>query len=85
MSSPKGFGKPGVTLPPKRKSKKAKGKQQYILIHHGSDECPRELRLEANSLAEATRKFNIYLDLRDLYLAGATDEQLLDHMERNPL
>jgi len=83
--SRRGFGKPLQTLPVKPKGKKAKGKQQYILIHHGSDGCLRELRLEANSLAEATRKFNIYLDLRDLYLAGATDEQLLDHMERNPL
>ena len=73
------------TLPVAPKSKKAKGKQQYTLIHHGSDGCPCELRLEANSLAEATRKFNIYLELRDLYLAGATDEQLLNHMEGNPL
>ena len=82
---PRGFGKPDLAVTPKRKPKKAKGKQQYILIHHGSDGCPRELRLEANSVAEATRKFNIYLKLRDLYLAGASDEQLLDHMEGNPI
>jgi hypothetical protein len=85
MPSPKRFGKPGVALSSKRKRKKIKGKQEYLLIHHGSDGCPREVRLEANSLAEATRKFNIYLDLRDLYLAGATDEELLHHMEVNPL
>jgi len=83
--SGKGFGTPGVILPSKRKRKKTKGKQEYLLIHHGSDGYPCELRLEANSLAEATRKFNTYLDLRDLYLAGATDKQLLDHMEGNPL
>ena len=81
----KGFGKPGVALSSKRKRKKIKGEQEYLLIHHGSDGCPCGLRLEADSLAEATRKFSIYLDLRDLYLAGATDEQLLDHMEGNPL
>jgi hypothetical protein len=80
-----GFGKSGATRSSKRKYKKAKGKQEYLLIHHGSDGYPCGLRLEADSLAEATRKFNTYLDLQDLYLAGASDKELLDHMEANPL
>jgi hypothetical protein len=85
MSS-RGFGKSPQALPVRAKGKKAKGKfQEYVLIHHGRDGNVRVLKLKATSLAEASRKFNIYLDLRDLYLAGATDEQLLDHMERNPL
>jgi hypothetical protein len=84
--SGRGFGKPLQALPVKPKGKKARGKfEEYVLIHHGRDGNVRVLKLKATSLAEASRKFNIYLDLRDLYLAGATDEQLLDHMERNPL
>jgi hypothetical protein len=85
MPSPKGFSKPGMAISSKRKRKKIKGKQEYLLIHHDSDGCPCGLRLEADSLAEATRKFSIYLNLRDLYLAGASDKELLDHMEVNPL
>jgi hypothetical protein len=83
--SPRGFGKPDLAVTPKRKPKKAKGKQQYILIHHGSDGCPRELRLEANSLAEAQKKFDIFLGCLDIYLRGGSDQELLDFVEANPL
>ena len=71
---------------PKQKAKKVKGKlDEYVLIHHGRDGNVRVLRLKATSLAEASRKFNIFIDTLNLCLSQASDEEILRFVEENPL
>jgi len=85
MSS-RGFGKSPQTLPVRAKGKKAKGKlEEYVLIHHGRDGNVRVLKLKASSLAEASRKFNIFIDTLNLCLSQASDEEILRFVEENPL
>jgi hypothetical protein len=79
----RGFGK---VQPSSKGKEKSKSKlTEYTLLDLDRNGNVRVLRLMATCPNEATRKFNIYLELRDLYLSGASDEQLLAQMERNPL
>jgi hypothetical protein len=84
----KGFSKEKAHPPskPKQKAKKVKGKlDEYVLIHHGLDGNVRVLRLKATSLAEASRKFDIFINTLNLCLSQASDEELLKFVQANPL
>ncbi len=84
--SRRGFGKSPQALPVRAKGKKARGKlEEYVLIHHGRDGNVRVLRLRASSLAEASRKFNVFVDTLNLCLSQASDEEILRFIEENPL
>ncbi len=86
MSS-RGFAKPSQGLPVRGKGKKAAQDklQSYTLCHLGKDGVFRTLKLQAKSQKEAFRKFNIFLDVLELCLAEAPDEQILDFLHRNPI
>lgn len=81
----KGFGESRQALSTKGKSKKAKNLEHYELFHVGQDGCLRVLSLKATSLAEARRKFAIFLGCLTLCLEGANDEEILQFIEENPL
>ena len=84
--SRRGFAKPSQTLPVRAKGKKAKVKlESYTLCHLGTDGVVRTLEVEAKSQAEAFKKFNTFLDILDLYHAGASDEQIVSFIQRNPI
>jgi hypothetical protein len=86
MPSPKGFGKPGVTLSSKRKRKKIKGKlENYTLCHLGADGVVRTLEVKAESQEQGFKKFNTFLDILDLCYAGASDEQIESFIQKNPI
>jgi len=82
----KGFGESGVTLPPKRKPKKAKGKlETYAMAHFGSDNCVHIVEIQAKSLQEACRKFDIFITVLDLCERNAPDEEILKFIQENPI
>ena len=82
----KGFAKASQASTVKPKRKKAKNKlQSYTLCHFGRDGVFRSLELKAKSEQEAFRKFNVFLDVLELCLAGASDQEILKFMEENPL
>jgi hypothetical protein len=83
----RGFAKPSQALPVRAKGKKAaKDKlESYTLCHLGKDGVFRTLKLKAKSQREALRKFSIFLDVLELCLAEAPDEQILDFLHRNPI
>ena len=85
--SPRGFGKSPQALPVRAKGKKAaKDKlESYTLCHLGKDGVFRSLKLKAKSQKEALRKFNIFLDVLELCLAEAPDEEILSFIQRNPI
>jgi hypothetical protein len=84
--SGRGFGKPLQALPVKPKGKRADDKfKSYTLCHFGRDGVFRSLELKAKSEQEAFRKFNVFLDVLELCLAGASDQEILKFMEENPL
>ena len=84
--SGKGFSKAAQALPVKAKRKKPKDKlQSYTLCHFGRDGVSRILKLKAKSQKEALRKFNIFVDVLDLCLSEASDEEILSFMEANPI
>ena len=71
---------------PKQKAEKVGGKpESYTLCHLGTDGVVRTLEVEAKSRNEAFRKFNIFLNILDLYHAGASDEQIVSFIEKNPI
>jgi len=71
---------------PKQKAKKVGGKlENYTLCHVGTDGVIRTLEVEAKSQKQAFKKFNIFLNILDLYSAGASDEQILDFIKQNPI
>jgi hypothetical protein len=84
--SGQGFGKTSQTLPVKAKGKKGKDKlQSYSLCHVGRDGVVRILELEAKSDEQAFKKFSAFVDILNLYLSNATDEEILNFIERNPI
>ena len=79
----KGFGKTQALKP---KGKKAKGKlESYTLCHFGRDGVFRTLKLKAKSQKEALRKFSIFIDTLNLCLSDATDEEILNFLDQNPI
>jgi exonuclease V gamma subunit len=79
----RGFGK---AQPPSKGKQKAKDKlETYTLCHFGRDGVFRVLNLAAKSDEEATRKFNAFLDVLDLCLSQASDEEILSFIEENPI
>lgn len=70
----KGFGKVA--------SAKASKPEIYTLMHHGVDGCVRALRVEASSRKQALKKFNLFINLLNLCLGDATDQQILDRIDR---
>ncbi len=81
----KGFGKTQA-LPVKPKGKKAKDKlQSYTLCHVGRDGVVRILELQARSDEQAFKKFSAFIDVLNLYLSDATDQQILYFFEQNPI
>ncbi len=83
--SRRGFGKTQA-LPVKAKGKKAKDKlQNYTLCHVGRDGVLRILELEARSDEEAFKKFSSFIDVLNLFLSDATDQQILNFIEQNPI
>ena len=82
----KGFAKASQALTVKPKGKKPKHKlESYTLCHLGKDGVFRTLELKAKSQSEALRKFNIFLDVLELCLAEAPDEEILNFIEQNPI
>ena len=82
----KGFAKASQALTVKPKGKKPKHKlESYTLCHLGKDGVFRTLELKAKSEKEALRKFNAFLDVLELCLAGVYDQEILAFMEENPL
>jgi hypothetical protein len=80
---PKGFGK---TQPSTQAKGKARHKvKSYGLCHFGRDGVVRVLEVPAKSDKEAVKKCNAFLDILDLYLLGASDEELLNFVEQNPI
>ena len=78
--SGKGFCKP------KQKAKKVRGKlETYTLCHLGADGVVCTLEVKAESQEQAFRKFNTFLDILDLHHAGASDEQILSFIQKNPI
>jgi hypothetical protein len=83
--SGQGFGKV-KTLPVAGKGKKTKGKlENYTLCHLGADGVVRTLEVKAESQRQAFRKFNSFLDILDLCYVGASDEEILDFIKKNPI
>jgi hypothetical protein len=81
----KGFGKTQA-LPVKPKGKKAKDQlQSYTLCHVGRDGVVRILELQARSDEEAFKKLSAFVDVLNLFLSNAADEEILDFIERNPI
>ncbi len=84
--SGKAFSKTPQALPVKAKRKNPKDKlESYTLCHFGRDGISRILKLKAKSQKAALRKFNIFVNSLDLCLSEASDEELLNFIEQNPI
>ena len=79
--SPRGFGKSPQALPVRAKDKL----ESYTLCHLGKDGVFRSLKLKAKSQKEALRKFSIFIDTLNLCLSDATDEEILNFLDQNPI
>jgi hypothetical protein len=53
--------------------------------HFGSDNCVHIVEIEANSLQEASRKFDIFIKVLDLCQRNAPDEEILEFIQENPI
>lgn len=81
-----GFGKSPQALRRKGKHKKAKSKvETYAMAHLGSDNCVHIVEIEAKSLQEASRKFDIFISVLDLCERNAPDEEILKFIQENPI
>jgi hypothetical protein len=57
--------------------------ESYTLCHVGADGVVRTLEVQAKCQTEALRKFNVFLNILNLYHAGASDEQVLQVVKEN--